>query len=148
MANKDNELKDLKYDLVRSEGISEMLELQLNLQQRLGYDFKNMPIADVANYLIYNKHCLDDELGELLDALGGNLGNAGWKTWKKQHSLFNQLRVADLTEDEVTELKYEAIDVLHFVLNIFLAIGMTGEEVHGMYVAKNAENHNRQNNGY
>ena len=148
MANKDNELKDLGYSLIENNGLQEMLDKQKQLQKRLGYDFSNMSIVECANYLIYNKHCLDDELGELLDALGGKLGNASWKTWKSANAELKSKKLTDLSKDEMTELKYEAIDVLHFVFNIFIAIGMDASEIQGMYISKNQENHKRQDENY
>jgi hypothetical protein len=148
MANKDNTLSGLGYLKRHSDDIQLLLDKQNELQKRLGHDFKSMSIQEVAMYCIYNKHCLDDEIGEFMDALGGPYGNASWKTWKVQHSDMRFMRIKDLTEEHITELKYEAIDILHFVLNFFNAIQMDSSEVLGMYLSKNKENHARQERKY
>ena len=58
------------------------------------------------------------------------------------------MTIADLTEEDRLELFYEWIDGLHFYMNFALAIGMTSKDIVNLYMAKNAENHNRQDNGY
>ena len=46
------------------------------------------------------------------------------------------------------ELFYEWIDGLHFYMNFAISIGMTSKDIVNLYMAKNAENHDRQNRGY
>lgn len=148
MANRDNKLSKLKYNKVHSDDLQLLLDKQMELQQRLGYDLKNMTISEVAMYCIYNKHCLEDELGEFMDALGGPAGNAAWKTWKASHEEMKKMKINELDDDCIIELKYEAIDILHFILNFFNAIQMDSGDVMGMYLAKNQENHDRQERKY
>ena len=38
--------------------------------------------------------------------------------------------------------------MLHFVLNIALAMGFSGDDIYEAYVAKNIVNHKRQDSGY
>ena len=42
----------------------------------------------------------------------------------------------------------ELIDMLHFFLNICLALGLDADNLYDMYMAKNKENHKRQDEGY
>lgn len=59
------------------------------------------------------------------------------KHWKKPVYPINE-----------TELKYEIIDMLHFLLTLMILWGMTAEDCFSMYVAKNKENCKRQKGGY
>ena len=91
MANKENNCKHLEYkhiDVPKEylKALEMIFTMQQLLQERLGYKFKDMTLAEVADFLIYDKHCLDDETSEMLDAVGGindGIGNAAWKKWKK-----------------------------------------------------------------
>jgi dimeric dUTPase (all-alpha-NTP-PPase superfamily) len=60
----------------------------------------------------------------------------GWKWWKTRK------------EADLFKVKEEAIDVLHFLLSLFLKLGMDAEEVRKLYKQKWQINMNRQNNGY
>jgi len=53
-----------------------------------------------------------------------------------------------LSEEDKLELFYEWIDGLHFYMNFAISIGMTSKDIVNLYMAKNAENHDRQNRGY
>lgn len=59
-----------------------------------------------------------------------------WKHWKK-----NQ-------EFNINNAKDEAIDILHFLLSIFIYLKMDAKEIRERYLIKNKINHDRQNNGY
>jgi len=59
------------------------------------------------------------------------------KHWKKPIYPINEM-----------ELKYEMIDMLHFLISLFLVWEMTSKDVFSMYIAKNRENHKRQKRGY
>lgn len=148
MANKDNTLAHLGQDKIDAPALTRMFELQKDLQDRLGSWGNNPTIGDVADFCMFNKHALEDELSEFMDALGGNDGNAGWKKWKSKHSEVKNKTLSDLSNEELLELKYEFVDIMHFVINFALIIGMDAEEVAGMYLLKNKENNNRQDNSY
>ncbi|MBC8493090.1 MAG: dUTP diphosphatase [Chloroflexi bacterium] len=75
--------------------------------------------------------CISQELAELRDWLP-------WKHWRRYGSF-------QLNEEEI---KYELIDILHFLLDLFLVWGMTPEEVMRMYIAKMQQNIERQESGY
>jgi len=74
--------------------------------------------------------------------------NAAWKPWKSTNAEIRQKRLSDLSEGDLKELKMEWIDVMHFVFNAGLAIGVTPKEFYNYYLSKNEENWNRQKNNY
>ena len=57
-------------------------------------------------------------------------------------------KISDLSEGDLKELKMEWIDVMHFVFNAGLAIGVTPKEFYNYYLSKNEENWERQKNNY
>ena len=148
MANKDNTLAHLVADSQFADQFETVFDLQLKLQKRLGVDFSNMSISHIAEYCIYNNHCMSDEQGEFLDSLGGKDGNASWKHWKAANQEMKNKKFSDLSNVEILEAKYEVVDMFHFFINYALSIGMTGSELFNMYVAKNQENHKRQDENY
>jgi hypothetical protein len=68
----------------------------------------------------------------MLDELSEVLGHVNFKHWKK------------CQEVDVTELKYEFIDLLCFLLNMMMLWGMDAQDVYTYHRAKVAENHRRQ----
>ena len=154
MANSDNICADLKVEDFYSDS-SDTLGLIFNkqkeLQERLGFDFKDWTLKQIADFWMVNKHAMSDELNEMFDALGGinqGIGSAAWKYWKNNNSRASEMRITDLSEDDKLELFYEWIDGLHFYMNFAISIGMTPSDIVNLYMAKNSENHDRQNRGY
>lgn len=80
-------------------------------------------------FLTWNILALQDELHELL-------GETGWKPWASQNHV------------NIDAARGEAIDAWHFLMNIFLALGMDAEMIHDKYMAKRAKNAKRQADGY
>lgn len=91
--------------------------------------YNTEPAALVTEFLEWNIVALTDELHELL-------GETGWKPWATKR--FVNLEAA----------RGESIDALHFLMNIFLVLGMDAEEVRQRYHAKHAKNAARQEAGY
>lgn len=60
-----------------------------------------------------------------------------WKYWKSNQQPIN-----------MDEAKLELIDILHFLVEAMLLLGMTAEETATLFHAKQAENHDRQKRGY
>jgi dimeric dUTPase (all-alpha-NTP-PPase superfamily) len=58
------------------------------------------------------------------------------------------MKISDLTESDKLELFYEWIDGLHFFMNFAISMGMTSKDIINLYMAKNSENHQRQQRGY
>ena len=73
------------------------------------------------------------EFGELID----RLPYKSWKVYKSKS-----------TRAEVLEMQFEAVDMLHFLINIMMGLGMSAERTYNMYVSKNDENVKRQKEGY
>ena len=154
MANADNKCADLEVQDFYSD-VKDTLGLvynkQIELQSRLGFNFENWTLKEIADFWCVNKHAMSDELNEMFDALGGvndGIASAAWKYWKKDNAKAADMTVADLSEADRLELFYEWIDGLHFYMNFAISIGMTAEDIVNLYMAKNAENHDRQNRGY
>jgi hypothetical protein len=113
--------------------------------------FSEFTIGDVVDFLMVTNHAIVDELHEMMDAVGGiedGEGNAAWKPWKSKNPEIRNKRLSDLTPGDLKELKMEWIDVMHFVFNAGLAIGVTPKEFYNYYLSKNEENWNRQENNY
>ncbi|WWS25327.1 hypothetical protein vBKpnAMK6_00383 [Klebsiella phage vB_Kpn_AM_K6] len=104
-------------------------------------------------WLRNQKDYIDDEFRELLTSLGGmsngeKAASAVWKPWKADHVKMQETYIKDLSDKDQLEIKFEMIDILHFVLNMFMALGLDSEEIFKLYYLKNAENFARQDSGY
>lgn len=121
--------------LVREWGprhFTNMLDEMMGMQKRFGSRFVKFGKLTMREKEKWTKEfvlCCYDELSEIINWVN-------WKHWKKKKSV-NKL-----------EVKYEIIDLLHFLLSLMLVWDMTPNEVFSMYIAKNRENHNRQKRGY
>ena len=164
MANIDNKCKDLEVrDYWKEKGyhtestsLEDLYSLQAETQnmyfKKQGRKpFSEFTIGDVVDFLMVNNHAIIDELHEMMDAVGGiedGKGNAAWKPWKSSNSEIRKQKLSDLTPGDLKELKMEWIDVMHFVFNAGLAIGVTPKEFYNYYLSKNEENWERQENNY
>jgi len=154
MANTNNECSDLIIEQEFSSHFDEIVNMQAALQHRIDSKFynPNENLASIGRFFLANKHALEDELGETLDALGGihdGIGNGAWKWWKRSNQMEAEyMTIKDLSYRDLLELKFEIVDQFHFFMNQMIKIGMTGSELYSMYKSKNAENFNRQDNGY
>ena len=61
--------------------------------------------------------------------------------------LSRKVESTNLSKDDLKELKMEWIDVVHFVFNAGLAIGITPKEFYNYYLSKNDENWARAKSG-
>ena len=110
-----------------------------------------MTLKDICDFWLMNKHALTDELHEMFDALGGiddGIGNSVWKPWKNDNLEAKSMTVKNLSDRDLSELKFEIVDAFHFLINFAVSINMTGSELYSMYISKNLENTNRQKNNY
>src|SRR5690606_10961315 len=85
------------------------------------------PNTKVNEWLGKYLQALDDESRELKEELL-------WKWWSKDHLDMQNIRV-------------EIVDQLHFWVSLALTAGMDAETVFGVYMRKNAVNHQRQEGG-
>jgi hypothetical protein len=164
MANLDNTCKELEvrdyysemgYDTGNS-SLQDLYDLQAKTQnmyfEKQGRKpFSQLNIGELIDFLLVNEHAIVDELHEMVDAVGGmhdGVGNGAWKPWKAVNADVRKKSLSDLTEGDLKELKMEWIDVMHFVFNAGLAIGVTPKEFYNYYLSKNDANWSRQRNNY
>jgi hypothetical protein len=159
MANSDNQCKDLiiEGDYAKSTlHLDTLMTLQKNTQENVyGYDFANLSLGEIKDFWLWNTRAIDDEISEAYDALGGisnngetSIGNAVWKPWKSNYKKGYDMKISDLSEDDVKELKMELVDIQHFLFNMMISVGMNAEELYNFYLSKNKENIRRANSGY
>lgn len=162
----DEKLKEgvEKYNELLEQGkdpFTYMLNMQYDLQVALANkspEFNPSPdslinIGQKFDWLRENKQAFDDEYREIIDALPGmetpeKDRSAVWKRWKTKYSDIRSKTFAELSEDELKELKFELTDSFHFFMNMFFALDMDAREMFVYYYFKNAENHRRAQNGY
>jgi len=112
-------------------------------------------LGEIKDFWLWNTRAIDDEISEAYDALGGvsnngetSIGNAVWKPWKSNYRKGYEMKISDLSDDDLKELKMELVDIQHFLFNMMISVGMNAEELYNYYLSKNKENIDRQNRGY
>lgn len=159
MANTDNQCKNLfignEYEK-STHHLDDLINLQKNTQEGVyGYDFSNMTLGQIKDFWLWNTRAIEDEISEAYDALGGvsnngetSIGNAVWKPWKKDHKKAYTMKISDLSDDDIIELKMELVDIQHFIFNLMISVGMDAKDLYNFYLSKNKENIERQQRGY
>ncbi|QDP45266.1 deoxyuridine triphosphatase [Microbacterium phage Sharkboy] len=119
--------------------LQELLDAQSELQTKMPTPhptslFEDLSLAPddpggVTEFIQWNHKALLHEMVELES-------ETGWKPWATKR--FVNLEAA----------RGEAIDMLHFLLNDFLVLGLNSAEVVRRYHAKHAKNVRRQEEGY
>lgn len=143
-------IPDIHSEFKNTDTLANLMNLQKSIQENIyGYDFdqlQNGTLENLKKFIDWNEEAIRDEQREFANALGGihTHGNALWKPWKSKHKEANEKSLKDLTSEELLELKFECVDLWHFLINITLAIGMTPQELFNMYHSKNLENKRRQ----
>ena len=148
-----NKCSDLEIPELGDVTLNTVFEMQKKLQQQFPETrtIGNQSISATAKAAQRNLHAFLDEVMEYMDALGGindGYGNGAWKYWKDDNKIAQRQKLTALSAADMKELKMEYVDMFHFFINWGLMIGMTGDEVLQYYVAKNAENFDRQKRGY
>jgi dimeric dUTPase (all-alpha-NTP-PPase superfamily) len=110
--------------------LDDLLEHQRLLQLGFGNDLTVMPLDARCEFIKDMVLAATDELHELLNEIH-------WKPWSSADPFIN-----------LDYYRGELVDVLHFVLNLALAAGLTGEEIERAYIAKAGVNRKRQAAGY
>lgn len=120
-------------------------ELQRKIAERFTHhrnlvaDQKANSVYDLTELVTSNVQAIQQELAEMVDYLP-------WKWWKSYDEKLFEGPIEGL--DELEELIYEAIDVQHFLNNIYIALGLSWDDVMRYYHSKQLENRNRQERGY
>lgn len=103
--------------------LDHIFELQRRFDEELARR-RNLDF-DVSTWVQKEVLAIISELGELLDEVN-------FKWWKNPKVLDREA------------IKEEVVDILHFFVSICLKLGITPEELHQAYMAKNEENARRQ----
>jgi dimeric dUTPase (all-alpha-NTP-PPase superfamily) len=110
--------------------ITEWFELQHELQRDcFDVDVDDFSPDERAAYIRWNALALIVEVTELLN-------ESGWKPWSSKQFVNSDRALS------------EFVDVMHFLANLGLAMGVQPNDVGAAYVAKQAENRQRQQEGY
>lgn len=110
--------------------LTDIFERQAALQRETyGQDLADLSTEEAISAIKTNVLAATDELHELL-------GETGWKPWATSRHI------------NLDSARSELVDVLHFVVNLGLVLGMTPESLHTGYLAKRAKNVARQEAGY
>ena len=117
--------------------LTHIMALQADLQRRLGTDFTKMSMEERVDFMRNHRGYLADELAEAMYEL------PYYKKWKDYSHMSEEAAAYAMQK-----VRMELVDCLHFFINLLLCAGMTADEVYDMYVAKNKENHRRQDDGY
>lgn len=142
---KENNKEKIK---IIKDSLKEIVQRQLELQKRLNkkdtklfgkFNTENNSKKNIDN-LLYNIMCLKQELSEIVDYLP-------FKKWK-HYSKDEFINTENGGKLNLWEIKLEAIDCLHFLINIFLILGMNSDNILKLYIFKNNVNHKRQDNNY
>jgi len=142
--NPENVCKNLKpaelKKLSDNDSLKIIYDLQYKLQERLGEidRYKKADMREKCICAMEHIFHMNAEMVEFMERLP-------FKRWKQ----YTPEQLKDWISDEQrTETVFEAIDFLHFALNIFIIFNITPEEIVNYYLQKNKENHNRQENNY
>lgn len=154
-------LKDIESLSTNGSLLQQMLDMQKNLQSELAtrlpkYNQHPDNLETVGDILDWNRaqnDAIDDERREFYTSLGGmsngeKAASAAWKRWKANHDEVRNTKFSDLSEEDRLEVMFELIDEWHFVLNKFLSLGMSEQDIFTLYALKNRENFNRYENNY
>ena len=119
------------------EKLEQMMNEQELFQTRLGANFDSMTVRDRVAFIKEHSIHLNQEVNEMLYEL------PYFKPWKDYTGLTEEAEM-----EAIKKAQMECVDAWHFFMNIMLALGFTPESFHAMYMAKNKENHRRQDDGY
>jgi len=127
----------MKYDCmlrdVMEQQKSFMISLKIPLYIKLSDKFTKTTSPshrDVTRTLQEFLACISSECEEIREW-------THWKSWKKYKDPI-----------DLDEIRLEFIDILHFVLEAMIYLGMKPEDVYRYYVSKMRENQDRQKRGY
>lgn len=104
--------------------LEELLKLQRELDEKIAQakNLKEVSVPELCRAIIHEACELEDEYN--------------WKWWKARKDL------------DVEKAKIEAVDILHFLLSVFIKLDMDAEEIMARYKGKREVNIERQEKGY
>lgn len=117
--------------------LQEMLDKQSSLQKRLGTDIDKLTAEEAVKFIKEHSIHATQELHEMLYEL------PFFKGWKDYSNMTNEE-----IHNAFDNARKEFIDYMHFNNNIALALGLNEDDIYELYMNKNKENHQRQDEGY
>ncbi len=114
--------------------VGDRLKALVELQREFGSRFCNFDSLDDADRIFFTQYylsCISNELEEIRD----------WLPWK-QHKKYKGFKL------EPTEIQFEIIDVLLYLLNLCAIWGMDSDLIATRFLQKHAENIKRQESEY
>jgi len=103
-------------------GFAFLLELQRDVEAKWGRLVDPADPEAVSSYVRDVVLCATDELHEVL-------AEVNWKPWKDKRGI-----------KDMAAFREEMADVLHFILDLYLAAGLNGRDIVADYVAKHYKN--------
>ena len=145
-------INDSLKEIMRHHSIyTAMLESQRPKGKAIELHPEDFTIAELSQFMMYMSHCLNNEIHELIDSLGGEedgIGSGGWKQWKKDHKQAQTMTLKDLSDKDRQNIKMEIADMMHFFLSMAMAVGMDARDLCNYFICKSKENKDRQIRGY
>ena len=152
-----DKVQDILRNFNESENpLQDMLDTQEWLQGVLAdklpkYNIKPSDIqtkGQMIEWIDRNFDAIMDEYRELKNSVGGmsngeKAASAVWKKWKSNHDEVQGELISEMTSDDRMEMLMEMIDIWHFILNMFVAMGFKAEDIYLLYMLKNFENYER-----
>lgn len=117
----------------KKDNLQFMMDCQRTFQQRFGDNFEEMDDKERSAFIKNHGYFIIEEMTELFREIPYH------KSWK-DYSTWNEEKTAQQWE----KAREEYIDVIHFVINVGLALGLTSDDVVRMYIDKNKVNIQRQ----
>jgi hypothetical protein len=108
-----------------------MFDVQTVLQARMGHDFSSMDPGSQVEFVKTMILGIQDELMEAIH-------ETSWKPWATGTKQIN----------DRDKFGGELVDILHFLINLFLVNGWDADDVFEAFWAKNSVNWKRQQQGY
>ena len=125
MSDKLKDIYDAQIELIK----------RLQLSEVINDGDRTEPVF--GKFIIDTIACIHNELEELRDSVY-------WKHWTseaKTEGMFNSIR-------NLQNARVEAIDILFFLLEIMIALGLKPDDIYNLYMKKWIVNMNRQDTGY
>ena len=118
---------------VKEDNLQYMMDTQKVFQSRFGQDFEKMDDKERTAFIKTHGYFIIEELVELFRECPFHKPWKDYSNWSNEKILEQWLIVQE-----------EYIDVIHFVINVGLALGLDSNEIVRMYKEKNKINIQRQ----
>lgn len=117
--------------------LEEMFTLQKGFQKAVDDRCFSDSLEERVQYIKDHAMYMNAEVYEMLYEL------PFYKSWKDYSGMTDEAK-----EDAMQKARKEYIDILHFLINIGIALGLDASSTYALFLAKNHENIKRQEEGY